>query len=147
MSGLPQVTVIGTLTADVDLRFTPAGAAVANFTIASNSRRKNDRGEYEDGPATFLRCSLWRQAAEHAAESLTRGTRVIATGQLKQRDYTSREGDKRTVLELEIDEIGPSVRWATVQVQKATRGSERPAEVPPADDPWAAGDTANQAPF
>lgn len=123
MSGLPAVTVIGTLTADPELRFTPSGAAVTNFTIAANSRKLNrDTGEWEDGDATFLRCNLWRDAAENVAESLTRGARVIATGALKQREY-EKDGEKRTVYELEVDEVGPSLRWAKAVVTKTKGGS------------------------
>lgn len=122
MPGLPQVTVIGTLVADPELRFTPSGAAVVNFTIAANSRRLNkDTQEWEDGDATFLRCNLWRDAAENVAESLNRGGRVIATGALKQREY-EKDGEKRTVYELEVDEVGPSLKWAKAVVTK-TNGS------------------------
>lgn len=123
MSGLPAITVIGTLTADPELRFTPSGAAVVNFTIAANSRKLNrDTGEWEDGDATFLRANLWRDAAENVAESLTRGTRVIATGALKQRDY-EKDGEKRTVYELEVDEVGPSMKWAKAVVTKTKGGN------------------------
>jgi single-strand DNA-binding protein len=140
MSGLPQVTVIGTLTSDPELRFTPSGAAVVNFTIAANARRLNKQtGEWEDGDATFLRCNLWRQAAENVAESLTRGARVLAVGQLKQRSFES-DGQKRTVMELEVDEVGPSLRWATTKVNKVSRGgsgsSGSSGGAAPSDDPW-----------
>lgn len=120
---LPQVTVVGTLTADPELRFTPSGAAVANFTIAANERKYNKQtGEFEDGDATFLRCNIWRDYAEHIAESLTRGTQVIAIGNLKQRSFETREGEKRTVQELEVTDIGPTLRFATAKVTKESRG-------------------------
>lgn len=138
MSGLPTVHVIGTLTADPELRFTAGGHAVASFTIASNDRRLNKQsGEWEDGAATFLRCSIWRQAAEQVVESLSRGDRVIASGQLRQREY-EKDGQKRTAYELDVDEIGPSLRWATAKVTRASRsvggGGSRASS--PADDPW-----------
>ena len=107
MAGLPEVTVAGTLTADPELRFTPNGNAVANFTVAANDRRfDKNTSEWVDAGATFLRCSIWRQAAENVAESLNRGNRVIVTGRLKQREYEDREGQKRTVFELDVTEIG-----------------------------------------
>lgn len=139
MPGLPQVTIVGTITADVELRFTSSGAAVASFTIAANDRKfDRDSGGWKDGDATFLRCTLWRQAAENAAESLTRGTRVLATGSLRQRSYETKEGEKRTVFEMDVDEIGPSVKWATVKVNKADRGdhSSPKASSAASDDPW-----------
>src|SRR5881409_4071447 len=109
MAGETIITVVGNLTADPELRFTPSGAAVANFTVASTPRTfDKNTNEWKDGEALFLRCSVWRQAAENVAESLTRGARVIVTGRLKQRSYETREGEKRTVVELEVDEIGPS---------------------------------------
>lgn len=123
MAGETLITVIGNLTADPELRFTPAGAAVANFTIASTPRTF-DRGtnEWKDGDALFLRCNIWREAAENVAESLTRGSRVIAQGFLKQRSYETREGEKRTVVELEVQEIGPSLKYAVAKPNKAGRG-------------------------
>lgn len=124
MSGLPVVTVIGTLTADAELRFTPSGVAVASFTVAANERRYDrDSGQWTDGAATFLRCSAWRQAAENLAESVSRGDRVIVTGRLKQREYQTREGEKRTAYELDVDDVGPSVKWATTKVTKAQRSA------------------------
>lgn len=132
------ITVIGNLTADPELRFTPAGAAVANFTVASTPRTfDKQKNEWVDGEALFLRCNIWREAAENVAESLTRGSRVIVSGRLKQRSFETREGEKRTVVELEVDEIGPSLRYATASVNKANRGggSRKPASKP-ADDPW-----------
>ena len=126
MAGDTIITVIGNLTADPELRFTPSGAAVASFTIASTPRSYNrTTSKWEDGEALFLRCSIWRQAAENVAESLTRGTRVIAQGRLQQRSYETREGEKRTVIELQVDEIGPALTFATAQVKRAQRGSRQ----------------------
>lgn len=123
MAGDTVITVIGNLTADPELRFTPAGAAVANFTVASTPRVfDRNSNEWKDGEALFLRCNIWREAAENVAESLTRGARVIVSGRLKQRSYETREGEKRTVVELEVDEVGPSLRYATAKVSKAGRG-------------------------
>ena len=124
MAGDTVITVIGNLTADPELRFTASGAAVASFTIASTPRTfDRNSNEWKDGEALFLRCSLWRQAAENAAESLTRGMRVIAQGRLQQRSYETREGEKRTVIELQVDEIGPSLRYASAKVNRTQRGS------------------------
>lgn len=123
MAGETTITIVGNLVADPDLKFTPSGAAVANFTIASTPRAfDRDSGQWVDGDPLFLRCSLWRDAAENAAESLTKGTRVIATGFLKSRSYETKEGEKRTVTEMDVQEIGPSLRWATARVAKAQRG-------------------------
>ncbi|MPR00364.1 single-stranded DNA-binding protein [Modestobacter sp. I12A-02628] len=123
MAGETIITVIGNLTADPELRFTPSGAAVANFTIASTPRTfDRQSSEWKDGEALFLRCNVWRQAAENVAESLTRGSRVIVSGRLKQRSFETKEGEKRTVVELEVDEVGPSLRYATAKVTKANRG-------------------------
>jgi single-strand DNA-binding protein len=123
MAGDTVITVVGNLTADPELRFTPSGAAVANFTVASTPRTfDRQSGEWKDGEALFLRCNIWRQAAENVAETLTRGTRVVVQGRLKQRSFETREGEKRTVIELEVDEIGPSLRYATAKVVKANRG-------------------------
>ena len=122
MAGDTVITVIGNLTADPELRFTPSGAAVANFTVASTPRSfDRQTNEWKDGEALFLRCNIWREAAENVAESLTRGARVIVSGRLKQRSFETREGEKRTVVELEVDEIGPSLRYATAKVNKASR--------------------------
>ena len=122
MAGDTIITVVGNLTADPELRFTPSGAAVANFTVASTPRIfDRQSNEWKDGEALFMRCSIWREAAENVAESLTRGSRVIVQGRLKQRSYETREGEKRTVVELEVDEIGPSLRYATAKVNKASR--------------------------
>jgi single-strand DNA-binding protein len=122
MAGETVITVVGNLTADPELRFTPSGAAVANFTVASTPRNfDRQSGEWKDGEALFMRCNVWRQAAENVAETLTRGMRVMVSGRLKQRSYETREGEKRTVVELEVDEIGPSLRYATAKVNKASR--------------------------
>jgi single-strand DNA-binding protein len=158
VAGDTTITVVGNLTADPELRFTPSGAAVANFTVASTPRiYDRQSSEWKDGDALFLRCNIWREAAENVAESLTRGSRVIVTGRLKQRSFETREGEKRTVFEVEVDEIGPSLRYATAKVNKASRsggggggfgggggggagGGSRPpaaqASSAPADDPW-----------
>ncbi|HCX86226.1 MAG TPA: single-stranded DNA-binding protein [Micrococcales bacterium] len=123
MAGETVITVIGNLTADPELRFTPSGAAVANFTVASTPRTfDRQSNEWRDGDTLFMRCSIWREAAENVAESLTKGTRVIASGRLVQRSYETREGEKRTVVELQVDEIGPSLRYATAKVARAQRG-------------------------
>ena len=157
MAGDTTITVVGNLTADPELRFTPSGAAVANFTVASTPRiYDRQSGEWKDGEALFLRCNIWREAAENVAESLTRGSRVIVTGRLKQRSFETREGEKRTVFEVEVDEIGPSLRYATAKVNKASRGGgggggfgagsggggggggggSRPAATESNEDPW-----------
>jgi len=122
MAGETIITIIGNLTADPELRYTQNGRAVANMTIASTPRTFNRQtNDWEDGEALFLRASIWQDAAEHAAGSLTKGTRVIVSGRLKQRSYETKEGEKRTVVELEIDEIGPSLRYATASVERAQR--------------------------
>jgi single-strand DNA-binding protein len=122
MAGETVITVIGNLTGDPELRFTPSGAAVANFTVASTPRTfDRQSNEWKDGETLFMRCSIWREAAENVAESLTKGTRVIAQGRLVQRSYETREGEKRTVVELQVDEIGPSLRYATAKVTRAQR--------------------------
>jgi single-strand DNA-binding protein len=124
MAGETTITVIGNLTDDPELRFTPSGAAVAKFRVASTPRTLDRAsGEWRDGEPLFLACTVWRQAAENVAESLQRGARVIVSGRLRQRSYETREGEKRTVFELEVDEIGPSLRYATAKVQKMSRSS------------------------
>ncbi|MBW0103832.1 single-stranded DNA-binding protein [Pseudonocardia sp. KRD291] len=124
MAGETVITVVGNLTADPELRFTPSGAAVANFTVASTPRTfDRQSGEWKDGDALFLRCNVWRQAAENVAETLTRGARVVVQGRLRQRSFETREGEKRTVVEMEVDEVGPSLRYATAKVNKVSRGS------------------------
>ncbi|WP_099021237.1 single-stranded DNA-binding protein [Mycolicibacterium palauense] len=134
---LPEVTIKdGTLTADPELRFTQGGKAVASMNIANNSRRKNQQtGQWEDGDATFLRCSIWGDYAEHVAETLTKGSKVIGTGVLKQRSY-EKDGQNRTVLEVELYEIGPSLRFATARIDRGqSSGSTQAA------DPWGSNDT------
>src|SRR5918995_3895394 len=124
MAGDTVITVVGNLVDDPELRFTSSGAAVAKFRIASTPRFLDKQsGEWKDGDALFLSCNVWRQAAENVAESLTRGSRVIVQGRLRQRSYETREGEKRTVYELEVDEVGPSLRYATAKVQKMSRSS------------------------
>jgi single-strand DNA-binding protein len=142
MAGETPITVIGNLTADPELRFTPSGAAVANFTVASTPRTfDRQTNEWKDGEALFLNCSVWRQAAENAAESLVRGMRVIVSGRLKARSYETREGEKRTVFEIDVDEVGPSLKYATAKVQKTSRsgggGGQPSGGYGGGDDPWA----------
>ena len=156
MAGDTVITVIGNLTDDPELRFTPSGAPVANFTVASTPRTfDRQTNEWKDGETLFLRCSIWRQAAENVAESLQKGMRVIAQGRLVSRSYEDREGQKRTVNELQVDEVGPSLTWATAKVTRASRsgggggygggqgnqggqggGASRPAG---GNDPWGGG--------
>ena len=120
------ITVVGNLTAPPELRFTASGAPVANFTVASTPRTfDRQTNEWKDGEALFLSCSIWRDAAENVTESLDKGTRVIVQGKLKQRSYETRDGEKRTSIELEVDEIGPSLRYATAQVTRAARGQQQ----------------------
>jgi single-strand DNA-binding protein len=122
-----NITLIGNLTAEPELKFLSSGACVANFTVASTPRTYDKTsGEWKDGEALFMRCSLWRDAAENAAESLTRGTRVIVTGKLEARSY-DKDGEKRTVTELKVEEIGPSLRYATAQVTKRNAGATKPS--------------------
>lgn len=131
--------VVGNLTDAPELRYTASGTPVASFTIASTPRVfDRTANEWKDGEPLYLRCSLWRQPAENAAESFTRGTRVIARGKLKQRSYETDGGDKRTVIELEVDEIGPSIKYATARINRAASGSAEAIE----DDPWASAPAA-----
>lgn len=133
MAGETTITVVGNLTADPELRYTQNGLAVANFTIASTPRTYDRASnEWKDGEALFLRASVWREFAEHVAGSLTKGARVIATGRLKQRSYETKEGEKRTTIELEVDEIGPSLRYATASITRAASSSGGRT-----DDAWA----------
>jgi single-strand DNA-binding protein len=160
MAGDTVITVIGNITGDPELRFTPSGAAVANFTVASTPRQfDRQSNEWKDGETLFMRCSVWRDAAENVAESLQRGTRVIVSGRLKSRSYETKEGEKRTVVEMEVDEVGPSLRYATAKVNKTQRGgggggfgggqqggqgggwSQQGGQQ---EDPWATGATAPQ---
>ena len=123
MAGEPTVCIIGNLTAAPELKFMPSGAAVANFTIASTPRIYNrDTNQWDDGEPLFMRCTVWRDIAENVAESLDKGTRVIVSGYLKARSYQTKEGENRTVMELDVQEVGPSLRWATARVAKAQRG-------------------------
>jgi single-strand DNA-binding protein len=155
MAGETVITVIGNLTGDPELRFTPSGAAVANFTVASTPRTfDRQSNEFKDGDTLFMRCSIWREAAENVAESLTKGMRVIVTGRLVQRSYETREGEKRTVVELQVDEVGPSLRYASAKVTRTQRsggggggggysggggfgGGGGASSSAQADDPWA----------
>lgn len=137
MAGDTILTVVGNLTADPELRYTPSGVAVANFTIASTPRTfDRKRNEWVDGEALFLRCSIWRDVAEHVAESLSKGMRVFAQGKLRQRSYETREGERRTTVELDVEEIGPSLRYANARVeritnQRAPEGYREPARQEP----------------
>ena len=141
MAGETPITVVGNLTADPELRFTPSGAAVANFTVASTPRQfDRQTNEWKDQETLFLNCSVWRQAAENAAESLQRGMRVIVQGRLKARSYETREGEKRTVFEIDVEEVGPSLKMATAKVTKTTRsggGQGGGGFSGGSDDPWA----------
>jgi single-strand DNA-binding protein len=122
MAGEPPITLIGNLTGDPELRFTPSGAAVANFTIASTPRTLDRQtNEWKDGETLFISCAVWRQVAENVAESLTRGSRVVVHGRLKARSYDDREGNKRTVFECDVEEIGASMRYATLKISKTSR--------------------------
>ncbi|NBU32117.1 MAG: single-stranded DNA-binding protein [Actinobacteria bacterium] len=144
------VTVTGNLTGDPELRFTPNGQAVASFTVASTTRvLDRNTNEWKDGDTLFLRCSVWRQYAENVAESLTKGTRVIVTGRLKQRSYETKEGEKRTVVEMDVDDVGPVLRNATAKVTRVTRGDSGGFNggSAPADDPWAAPAPMDEPPF
>lgn len=156
MAGETVITIVGNLTADPELRTTSAGAQVASFTIASTPRSWNrSTNQFEDGQALFMRCSAWRDLATHCAQSLAKGMRVIAQGRLQQRSYQAQDGSNRTVIELQVDEIGPSLKYATAQVQKMQSGGyqggnangggyqQQPQQAQqqsqaPADDPWGA---------
>jgi len=150
------ITVVGNLTNDPELRFTPAGAAVANFTIASTPRSFDQNSkEWKDGEALFLRASVWREAAENVAESLTKGMRVIVSGRLKSRSYETKEGEKRTVIELEVDEIGPSLKYANAKVNRTQRSNGQSVQpggqwggTGPSQDTWGNGPASSgEAPF
>jgi len=170
-AGDTQITIVGNLVGDPELRYTQTGQAVATFRVASTPRfRDNATGEWKDGDSLFLSCNVWRQAAENAAESLQRGTRVIVSGRLRQRSYETREGEKRTVYEIEVDDVGPSLRNASAKVTKSSRsgggyggqGQGAPGGAPSggygggpsaaaAGDPWASeagdGGTTDEPPF
>jgi single-strand DNA-binding protein len=153
MAGETVITVVGNLTSDPELRYTQNGLAVANFTIASTPRTfDRASNDWKDGEALFLRASVWREFAEHVAGSLTKGSRVIVTGRLKQRSYETKEGEKRTSFEIEVDEIGPSLRYATAQVTRTSSSREGGAgggggggRSQVADEPWAAAPPAESA--
>jgi single-strand DNA-binding protein len=144
MAGDTSITIAGNLVDDVALRYTPTGQAVANFRIASTPRWQDKQsGEWKDGDSLFLSCNVWRQAAENVAESLQRGMRVIVQGRLRQRSYETQQGEKRTVYEIEVDEVGPSLRNASAKVTKSTRSTGQAASSQPAaggpqatSDPW-----------
>jgi single-strand DNA-binding protein len=139
MAGETTITVIGNLTADPELRFTPSGAAVANFTLASTPRTfDRQSNEWKDGETLFLRASVWREMAENVAESITKGTRCIVTGRLKSRSFENKEGQKQTVIELEVDEIGPSLRYSTAKVTRTARNGAAQAGQGGSYDPVAA---------
>ncbi|WP_141005113.1 single-stranded DNA-binding protein [Nocardioides humi] len=148
MAGETVITVVGNLVDDPELRFTPSGAAVANFRIASTPRTfDRQTNEWKDGEALFLSCAVWRQYAENVAESLTKGMRVIVTGRLKSRQYETREGEKRTAMEIDVEEVGPALRYATAKVNRASRGGggggygggqPQGGGGAPAGDPWGA---------
>jgi single-strand DNA-binding protein len=157
MAGETTITLVGNLTADPELRFTPSGAAVANFTVASTPRTfDRQTNEWRDGDAMFLNCAVWRQAAENVAESLQKGMRVIVQGRLKSRSYETREGERRTVFEVDVDEIGPALRYATAKVSRNAGGGGQGGGRPSGggqgggsqggggfgDDPWATGGSA-----
>ena len=151
MAGETVLTIVGNLTGDPELRFTPSGAAVANFTVASTPRTfDRTSNEWKDGETLFMRCSVWRDAAENVAESLARGTRVIVTGRLKSRSYETKEGEKRTVIEMDVDEVGPSMKYATAKVNKTSRGGSGggfgggDGGSGGGQDPWATGGSAPQ---
>jgi len=159
MAGDTQITVVGNLTGDPELRFISSGAAVANFTVASTPRTfDRQSNEWKDGETLFMRCSLWREAAENVAETLTKGTRVIVTGRLVSRSWET-NGEKRTVTEMQVDEVGPSLRYATAKVSRTQRsggqgggnfggggGSSAPAGGS-ANDPWASAPASDEPPF
>ena len=132
------ITIVGNIVADPELRFTPSGAAVANFRIASTPRTFNkSTNQWEDGEALFLTCNVWRQAAENVAESLAKGMRVIVQGRLRARSFQTREGENRTVMEVEVDEVGPSLKFATAKVTRTQRdGGQQQPQAQPQDDPW-----------
>ena len=160
MAGETVITLVGNLVDDPELRFTPSGAAVANFRMASTPRiYDRQSGDFKDGESLFLTCSVWRQAAENVAESLQKGMRVIVQGRLKQRSYETREGEKRTVFEVDVDEVGPSLRSATAKVAKVQRsgggggggyggqpGGQSGGGQSGGTDPWAAGGTTAAGP-
>lgn len=137
MAGDTVITVVGNLVDDPELRYTPSGSAVAKFKIASTPRAYDKQtGQWKDGEALFLMCNAWRQLAENITESLAKGARVIAQGRLRQRSYETREGEKRTIIDLAVDDIGPSLKWSTAKTTKASRPSATRSASPVDDDPW-----------
>lgn len=148
MAGDTLITVVGNLTGDPELKFTPSGAAVANFTVASTPRSFNKQAnDWQDGETLFMRCSLWREAAENVAESLVKGLRVIVQGRLVQHSYETKEGDKRTVVELQVEEVGPSLRYASAKVTKVgSKSGAGMASSRAGGDPWAAQPPVNDDP-
>jgi single-strand DNA-binding protein len=147
LSGETTITVIGNLTNDPELRFTPSGSAVANFTLASTPRTfDRQRNEWVDGETLFLRASVWREAAENVAETLKKGMRVIASGRLKSRSYETKEGEKRTVIELEVDEIGPSLKYAAAKVTRTQHNSGF-SDTPTSTDGFGGGSWAQDDPW
>ena len=148
MSGLPEITVAGTVVADPTIKYLDSGAAVANFTIAANDRRfDRERGEWVDASATFLRCSIWRQEAEHVAESLSQGDRVLATGVLKQNKWETEQGEKRTAFELAVSEIGASLKFATARISKTRSSTPSQASAGGAVPAGAGSTAAGEPPF
>lgn len=156
MAGDTQITIVGNLTADPELKFIPSGAAVVNFTVASTPRTfDKSKNEWVDGEVLFMRCSLWREAAENVAESLAKGMRVIVQGRLIQRSF-EQNGEKRSVVEMQVDEVGPSLRYATAVVNRAAKGqapaqAQAPAAASPmggaSNDPWATAPSSDDPPF
>ena len=161
-TGDTPITIIGNLVQDPELRYTPSGAAVANFRIASTPRRYNSQtNQWEDAEGLFLTCNVWREQAESVAESIQKGMRVIVNGRLRQRSYETNEGEKRTVYEVEVDDVGPSLKWATARVERLNRqeggntyrgGGQRPQRQPqpqggPSDDPWGMPQQDDEPPF
>ena len=142
---MTQLTIVGNLTADPELRYTASGKAVAGFTVAESQRIKDPDGGWKDGPSTYWRCSVWDTTAENMTETLRKGMRVIVVGEAKQRSFETQAGEKRTVIEVTATEVGPSVRWATAAVTKA--GKTPPKRDAPADDPWAVTPTDDTPPF
>ncbi len=145
MAGETVLTIVGFLGGDPELRYTPSGVAVANFSVGSTPRTfDKGRNEWVDGETLWMPCSLWREAAENAAESLTKGARVIVQGRLKQRSFETKEGERRTVVELDVDEVGPSLRYATAKPQKTNRGGGSNGDGGgQSSDPWAAGPSSS----
>ena len=141
-----QVTVVGNLTDDPELRYTPAGAAVATFTVAVNRRTRDESGQWKDGETSFFRCNVWRQQAENVAESLNKGSRAIVIGRLRQRSWETPEGQKRTVVEIEVESVGPSLEWAKASVSKTPRDENAPAFAGASSSSGTNGSTVDEEP-